>query len=160
MTIAQYDEFGNEIAAVTTSAAVVAAPKTRIEKLIARSVLLTKRLIDTEKELTELQLEIQTGGRLDTVKNGSIIVARLGRAGSAAIEAVAAVIGEDGVTVVTPAVEAKAATDGTLKQVQATVLGIKEHTDGSMRYKLAYGSGFEADTVIVQSTQILEIITA
>lgn len=159
--VTQYDDFGNVIeAAVESAPAVAEAPKSRVEKLIARSLILAKRLTDTTKELDAIQLEIQTAGRLDSVKEGTVVIARLGRAGSEARAAAPAVYAEDGVTIVTPAVEAREATAGTLKEVEATVLGIKEHTDGSLRYKLAFGEGFDADTVIVQATQILSIQSA
>lgn len=160
--ITQYDEFGNaiEAAPVESAAAEAKRPLTRVEKLMARTILLTKRIQDATKELDAIQLEIQTAGRLDSVKEGTVVIARLGRAGSEARAAAPAVLAEDGVTVVTPAVEAREATAGTLKEVEATVLGIKEHTDGSLRYKLAFGEGFDADTVIVQATQILSIQSA
>lgn len=130
---------------------------TRAQKYAARIATLTSRIEKDKAELAEVQLEADTASKLANVSVGTAITARLGRAGSAAVEAQPERLAEDGVTVI-PAVAAKAATAGTLKQVTATVLGIKEEESGSLRYKIAFGEGFDADTVIIQASQIVEVL--
>lgn len=46
----------------------------------------------------------------------------------------------------------------TSKEVAARILGVKDGEDGSRRYKAAYGEGFDADTVIIQPSQIISVI--
>ena len=46
----------------------------------------------------------------------------------------------------------------TSKEVAARVLGIKEDDNGSRRYKLAFGEGFEADAAIIQASQIIRVL--
>lgn len=136
---------------------------TRAQKYAARIAVLVSRISKDQAELAEVQLEADTASKLANVGVGTVIVARLGRAGSAAVEAVEAQperLAEDGITILpaVAAVAAKAATAGTLKQVNATVLGVKEEESGSLRYKIAFGEGFDADTVIIQASQIIEVL--
>lgn len=46
----------------------------------------------------------------------------------------------------------------TSKEVAARVLGVKEDDAGSRRYKIAYGEGFDADTAVIQASQIVSVI--
>jgi hypothetical protein len=46
----------------------------------------------------------------------------------------------------------------TSKEVPARVLGVKEDDTGSRRYKIAYGEGFDADTAVIQASQIVSVI--
>ncbi len=46
----------------------------------------------------------------------------------------------------------------TSKEVAARVLGVKEDENGSRRYKIAFGSGFDADAAIIQASQIVRIL--
>jgi hypothetical protein len=56
------------------------------------------------------------------------------------------------------AVVARIGRGETSKEVSARVLGVKEDENGSRRYKIAFGSGFDADTVIIQPSQIVSVI--
>ncbi len=150
--------------------AVPAIKLTRDEKFAKRIDLLSKRIAADTAELAAVTLESTTSGRLEGVDAGTLVIVRLGRAGSPAQEAVAAVeyVAEytnvDGVVV--PAVEgvaAKAATAGkagTVRLVQALVLATKELEDGSLRYKVEHGEGFDKDIEIVQASQITEVCVA
>lgn len=147
--------------------AITKPTQTRAQKLSALIVTLTKRLSDDTAKLAEVKLELETTERLSSVAPGTSIIARLGRAGSAAVDAVEARpestgIGEDGQPYTIPAVAAvaaKAATEGTLRNVEATVLGVQELETG-IRYKIAFGEGFDADTAIIQASQIVQINAA
>jgi hypothetical protein len=46
----------------------------------------------------------------------------------------------------------------TSKEVAARVLGIKEDDNGSRRYKIAFGEGFDADAAIIQASQIIRVL--
>lgn len=129
----------------------------RAQKFAARIAVLEARIAKDTAELDDVRLESETAGRLSSVNTGSVITARLGRAGSAEVLAAAAVYEDDGVTVKTPAVAAKAATAGTLRFVKAEVLGVKEEQNGSLRYKITFGEGFDKDVEIIQASQITEV---
>lgn len=47
----------------------------------------------------------------------------------------------------------------TAAKVQGTVIGVREDDDGAKQYKVAYGSGFDADVKIVGSSR-LEVVPA
>lgn len=47
----------------------------------------------------------------------------------------------------------------TAKNVDGTVVGVKEEEDGSRKFKVYYGAGFEADTVIVNESQVVRVIS-
>jgi hypothetical protein len=145
-----------------TQAIVTTPSLSRAEKFAKRIEVLTKRIAADTVALEAVTLESTTAGRLDGVVAGTIVTARLGRAGSAAVEAVAEVPSfyeADGVTINagSPAVAAKAGTEGTLRFVTATVLAIKELEDGSLRYKVQHGEGFDSDIEVIQATQITEV---
>lgn len=114
--------------------------------------MLEKRIEADTAALGEVRQELATSSRLSSVAPGTSIVARLGRAGSAAVEEVR----DEAGNIVTAA---KAATAGTLREVQAVVLGIKEEGD-SLRYKIEHGEGFDKDVVVIQSSQIISINAA
>ena len=40
------------------------------------------------------------------------------------------------------------------KEVEAGVIGVREEEDGSKTYKVAYGSGFDADIVVVKGNKL------
>ena len=46
----------------------------------------------------------------------------------------------------------------TAKEVTATVLGIQTLESGDLRYKICYGEGFETETAIISSAQIVDIM--
>jgi len=125
---------------------------TRAEKYAKRIAVLTDRIAKDTAELAAVQLEADTASKLANVGQGTQIIAKLGRAGS---EAKPAVYAEDGVTIVTPA---KEATAGTLRQVTAVVLGVKEEENGSLRYKIEFGEGFDKDVEIIQASQIVSVV--
>lgn len=130
---------------------------TRAEKYANRIAVLVARIAKDNAELADVRQEAETAERLSSVSTGTVITARLGRAGSAEVQAAPAVYAEDGVTILTPAVEYKAATAGTLRFVEAVVLGVKEEANGSLRYKIQFGSGFDQDVEIIQASQITEV---
>ncbi len=49
---------------------------------------------------------------------------------------------------------------GETDMVQGTVIGVKEDADGAKLYKVAYGSGFDADVKIVGSSKLKLVPTA
>lgn len=106
----------------------VAAPKlTAAEKRQKQIDLLTKRIADDSTKLTELKLEAETSERLASVGTGSVIVARIGRA-------------------------------ETSRNVEAVVLGVKtDDNTGAVRYKISFGEGFDADTQVIQPSQIVSV---
>jgi hypothetical protein len=114
--------------AVATTAPAEAKPVlTRAEKQAKQVEVLTKRIASDTTTLAALKLEIETGARLAGVTEGSVIVARVGRA-------------------------------DTSKEVTARVVGVKEEESGSLRYKIVYGNGFELDTAVIQSSQIIQVV--
>lgn len=131
---------------------------TRAEKYAKRIALLADRIAKDQVELAAIQLEADTASKLASVAPGTTIIAKLGRAGSPEVVAAAAVYEEDGVTIKTQAVAAKAATAGTLREVSAVVLGVKEEDSGSLRYKIEHGTGFDKDVDIIQASQIVSIV--
>lgn len=101
---------------------------TRAEKQAKQVTLLTERIAADTTKLAELKNEIETGERLSSVDVGSAVVIRIGRG-------------------------------DTSKEVAARILGVKDdEANGSRRYKAAYGEGFDADTVIIQPSQIVSVI--
>lgn len=56
------------------------------------------------------------------------------------------------------AIIAKVGRAETAREVAARVLGVKDDDNGSRRYKITFGEGFDADTVIIQPTQIVSVI--
>ena len=40
------------------------------------------------------------------------------------------------------------------KEVEATVIGVREEEDGSKTYKVTYGSGFDADIAVVKGSKL------
>ena len=40
------------------------------------------------------------------------------------------------------------------KEVEATVVGVREEEDGSKTYKVTYGSGFDADIAVVKGNKL------
>ena len=50
--------------------------------------------------------------------------------------------------------------DGT-KEVEASVIGVREEEDGSKTYKVTYGSGFDADIAVVKGNKLkLPVVAA
>lgn len=45
----------------------------------------------------------------------------------------------------------------TSREVDATVLGVQTLPNGDLRYKVYFGEGFEAETVVIQSSQIVDV---
>jgi hypothetical protein len=45
----------------------------------------------------------------------------------------------------------------TARSVDAEVLGVKDDENGARRYKISFGEGFDADTVVIQPAQIAGI---
>lgn len=104
------------------------APKlTAAEKRAKQIDVLTKRIETDTVKLAELKLEHETAERLSSVGEGSVVEVRIGRA-------------------------------ETSRNVTGTILGVKEDENtGSKRYKFAYGSGFDADTIVIQPSQIVSV---
>jgi hypothetical protein len=110
--------------AATEPAKVVLTPA---QKRLARKDVLEKRIAADTEALAALVQEIQTSERLASVKEGTAIVAKVGRAETA-------------------------------REVAARVLGVKDDDNGSRRYKITFGSGFDADTIVIQPSQIVSVI--
>jgi len=54
-------------------------------------------------------------------------------------------------------VVAKVGRAETAKEVVATVVGVQTLGSGDKRFKIYYGQGFDADTVVIQESQILDV---
>jgi hypothetical protein len=151
----------------TENSAAVAVPAvklTRTEKYAARIAILVKRITADTIELEAVKLESTTVSLLDSVTAGTKITARLGRQGSEAREAVAGIAevrDELGniITAGVAAVAARAATAGTLRIVPATVMARADNDNGSPRFKISYGEGFDFDTETIQASQIVEVLS-
>lgn len=52
---------------------------------------------------------------------------------------------------------AKVGRADTAKEVTATVVGVQTLESGDKRFKIYYGEGFEADTVVIQESQIVDV---
>lgn len=52
---------------------------------------------------------------------------------------------------------AKVGRADTAKEVTATVVGVQVLADGDKRFKIYYGEGFDADTVVIQESQIVDV---
>ncbi|BAN92326.1 hypothetical protein X534_gp15 [Ralstonia phage RSB3] len=93
-------------------AAKIAAKRASVAKLLA--------------EIEKLEGQFRAADLLDSVKAGSIIVARVGRA-------------------------------ETSREVTATVIGVQTLESGDRRLKIYFGEGFDAETVVIQDSQIVDV---
>lgn len=115
----------------TNAAPEVVAPKlSRAEKLLARANLLAARIAKDTEDYNNIKLEIEGADRLKNVGQGSLVKVKLGR---------------------------KFADKDTTRIVVSTVVGVKEDEEGAKQYKVAYGSGFDADIAVVTASQIVEV---
>ncbi len=102
----------------------------RAEKLAARAEVLAKRIASDTEAYNEITAELDNAAKLSSVAEGSVVSVKLGR---------------------------KFADKDTTRVVQATVLGVREDEDGAKQYKVTYGSGFEADVVVVGAASIVGV---
>ena len=80
-------------------------------------------------EIEKLEGQLRSADLLDSIKAGSVIKARVGRAETA-------------------------------RDVTASVVGVQTLESGDLRYKIFFGEGFEAETVVIQSSQIIDVVQA
>lgn len=109
---------------------VVAPKSSRAEKLVARATMLAARIAKDTEDYNNIKLEIDGAERLKNVGQGSLVKVKLGR---------------------------KFADKDTTRIVVSTVVGVKEDEEGAKQYKVAYGSGFDADIAVVTASQIVEV---
>lgn len=56
------------------------------------------------------------------------------------------------------AIVAKLGRAETTREVNARVTGVKEDENGSVKYKIVFGEGFDADVQIINASQIVRVI--
>ena len=78
-------------------------------------------------EIEKLEGQFRSADLLDSIKAGSVIKARVGRAETA-------------------------------RDVTASVVGVQTLESGDLRYKVYFGEGFDAETVVIQSSQIIDVV--
>lgn len=91
-------------------------------KIAAKQAQITKLTAEIEK----LEQQFRSADLLDSVKQGSVIVARVGRAETA-------------------------------REVTASVVGVQTLENGDRRLKIYFGDGFDAETVVIQDSQIVDV---
>lgn len=106
---------------------------TRAEKLVKRAALLAKRIETDTAEYANLKHEVENLAAIDSITEGTELVIKLGR---------------------------KFADKDTTREVLATVVGVKENEDGSKQFKVAYGSGFDADVAVVDTSKVVRLVQA
>ena len=80
-------------------------------------------------EIEKLEGQFRSADLLDSIKAGSVIKARVGRAETA-------------------------------RDVTASVVGVQTLDNGDARYKIFFGEGFSSLTVVIQSSQIIDVVQA
>lgn len=113
--------------------AVVEVKLTRAEKLVKRAALLAKRIETDTAEYANLKHEVENLAAIDSIAEGTELIIKLGR---------------------------KFADKDTTREVLATVVGVKENEDGSKQFKVAYGSGFDADVAVVDTSKVVRLVQA
>jgi hypothetical protein len=115
-----------------TNPTVEAVKLTRAEKLLAQIEMLKKRITADTIKVNEVVAEYNNIAALEAVEAGTNIVIQIGR---------------------------KFADKDTTRQIQGKVLGVQEdEATGSKRYKVAYGTGFDADFAVVASSGIVKVL--
>lgn len=118
-------------AAIATEPAAAGAAEVAVEltpsqkiaaKIEAKKAQVTKLVVEIEK----LEAQFRSADLLDTIKEGSVIVARVGRAETA-------------------------------REVTAAVVGVQTLDNGDRRLKIYFGTGFDAETVVIQDSQIIDV---
>lgn len=59
---------------------------------------------------------------------------------------------------VNSAIVAKLGRAETTRNVNARVVGVKEEESGARKFKILFGEGIDTDTVIIQESQIVEVL--
>lgn len=54
-------------------------------------------------------------------------------------------------------IDAKVGRADTAKTVQATVVGVQTLEDGSRKFKIFFGQGFDSETVVISESQIVKV---
>jgi len=98
----------------------------KAEKLSKKIEALKDRIQKDSAALITLEAQFGSVDLLESVKAGSVIVARVGRAETA-------------------------------KEVTASVVGVQTLENGDKRFKIYFGEGFDADTVVIQESQIVDV---
>lgn len=96
------------------------------QKIAAKIEAKKAQIVKLTGEVERLEAQFRSADLLDSVKQGSIIVARVGRAETA-------------------------------REVTASVIGVQTLESGDVRYKIYFGEGFDAETVVIQSSQIIDV---
>lgn len=115
-----------EVAAPNGNVAEVADEKTISQKIAEKIVAKKAQVVKLTEEIERLEGQFRSADLLDRVKDGSVIVARVGRADTA-------------------------------KEVTASVVGVQTLDNGDKRFKIFFGAGFDADTVVIQASQIVDV---
>lgn len=100
---------------------------TASQKIAAKIATKKAQIIKLNEEVQRLEGQFRSADLLDSVKPGSVIKARVGRAETA-------------------------------REVTASVVGVQTLESGDVRYKVFFGEGFDAETVVIQSSQIVDVV--
>lgn len=100
---------------------------TASQKIAAKIASKKAQIIKLTEEVQRLEGQFRSADLLDSVKAGSVIKARVGRAETA-------------------------------REVTASVIGVQTLESGDVRYKVYFGEGFDAETVVIQSSQIVDVV--
>lgn len=101
---------------------------TTSQKIAAKITAKKAQIVKLTAEVATLEGQYRSADLLDSVKAGSVIVARVGRADTA-------------------------------KEVTASVVGVQTLETGDKRFKIFYGEGVDAELVVIQSNQIVDVKT-
>lgn len=113
-------------AAADATAASLKREATPLEKLAFKIDAKKTQLAKLADEIKKLEQQFEVADKMQGIGQGSVIVARVGRADTA-------------------------------KEVQAVVLGT-QNTDAGRRLRITYGEGFDAETAIIQDSQIIGLV--
>ncbi|CAI3971360.1 hypothetical protein VAC51_00029 [Variovorax phage VAC_51] len=100
---------------------------TASQKIAAKIASKKAQIVKLTGEIERLEGQFRSADLLDSVKAGSVIKARVGRAETA-------------------------------REVTASVTGVQQLEGGDVRYKIFFGEGFDAETIVIQPSQIVDVV--
>ena len=131
-TTAQFPKKTNEQAgneAAQAGAATQPPELTASQRISAKIDAKRAQVAKLNAEIEKLEGQFRSADLLDSIKAGSVIKARVGRAETA-------------------------------RDVAASVVGVQTLDNGDLRYKIFFGEGFDAETFVIQSSQIVDVVQA
>ena len=103
---------------------------THTQKLVKRLELLKKRIGSDTAEYQEIENELNSAEALKNIAVGSKVTIKLGR---------------------------RFANRDTTRHVEGTILGMRAEEDGAIQYKVAHGTGFDADIAVIGASYITTV---